>query len=72
MNTMATIESLSESVTAIGESIATTNGGLDVFYLLFAIYFYFLFLCPPFSSASKKTRRRGNTIYTYHRWCRST
>jgi ammonium transporter, Amt family len=36
MNTMATIESLSESVTAIGESIATTNGGLDVFYLLFA------------------------------------
>ncbi len=33
---MSTVEEVSASVTALEESIATTNGGLDVFYLLFA------------------------------------
>mmetsp|Transcript_11975 Transcript_11975/g.17714 ORF Transcript_11975/g.17714 Transcript_11975/m.17714 type:complete len:220 (+) Transcript_11975:93-752(+) len=33
---MSDLETLSASVTALEESIATTNGGLDVFYLLFA------------------------------------
>ncbi len=36
MNKMATIETLNESIATIGDTINTTNEGLDVFYLLFA------------------------------------